>query len=62
VRIASSSDEVIRTVAFKNPDSSLVIILFNDSDDMKDVQVRQHGKELLNFNLAVKSAMTIMKK
>jgi glucosylceramidase len=62
VRIASSSNEVIRSVAFKNNDGSIVTILFNDSDEMKTVQLIQHGNEILNCNLASKSAMTILKK
>lgn len=62
VRIASSSDEVIRSVAFKNTDGSIVTILFNDSDEMKAVQLIQQGNELLHCHLAAKSAMTILKK
>ncbi|MDP4162184.1 MAG: glycoside hydrolase family 30 beta sandwich domain-containing protein [Bacillota bacterium] len=62
VRIASSSDEVIRSVAFKNTDGSIVTILFNDSDEMKTVQLIQQENEILHFNLAAKSAMTILKK
>ncbi|MEH7305225.1 glycoside hydrolase family 30 protein [Neobacillus drentensis] len=62
VRIASSSSEEIRSVAFKNTDGSIVTILFNDSDEMKAVQLKQQGNEILHCNLAAKSAMTIMKK
>lgn len=62
VRISSSSDEVIRSVAFKNTDGSIVTILFNDSDEMKAVQLIQQGNELLHCHLAAKSAMTILKK
>ncbi|MFF2447529.1 glycoside hydrolase family 30 beta sandwich domain-containing protein [Neobacillus sp. NPDC058068] len=62
VRIATTSDEVIRSVAFKNPDGSIVTILFNDSDEMKTVQLIQQGNEILHCNLAAKAAMTILKK
>jgi glucosylceramidase len=62
VRIASTSDEVIRSVAFKNPDDSIVTILFNDTDKMKTVQIMKQGQELLHCNLPAKGAMTILKK
>ncbi|MEH7480968.1 glycoside hydrolase family 30 beta sandwich domain-containing protein [Neobacillus drentensis] len=62
VRIASSNSEEIRSVAFKNTDGSIVTILFNDSDEMKAVQLIQHGNEIFHCNLAAKSAMTILKK
>ncbi|WML49072.1 glycoside hydrolase family 30 beta sandwich domain-containing protein [Neobacillus sp. PS3-34] len=61
-RIASSSDKVIRSVAFKNTDGSIVTILFNDSEEMKTVQLQQQGNEILHCHLAAKSAMTILKK
>lgn len=61
-RIASSSNEVIRSVAFKNTNGSIVTILFNDSEEMKTVQLQQQGNEILHCNLAAKSAMTILKK
>lgn len=62
VRIASSSDEIIRSVAFKNIDDSIVTILFNDSDEMQFVQLIQQGNKIIQCNLAAKSAMTVMKK
>lgn len=60
VRIASSSYDSIRSVAFKNPDESVAVILFNDRDQAENVELKLQGEDILSFQLPPKSAMTIV--
>ncbi|MFC7682132.1 glycoside hydrolase family 30 beta sandwich domain-containing protein [Paenibacillus sp. GCM10028914] len=63
VRISSSSSsELIRSVAFKNTDGSIAIVLFNDSEEMENVSLNLKGTEILTFRLESKSALTMMMK
>jgi len=56
---SSSSNEIIRSVAFRNTDHSYAIVLFNDSEEAENVAVKLQGEELLTFRLASKSALSI---
>ncbi|OAB46598.1 glycoside hydrolase family 30 protein [Paenibacillus antarcticus] len=56
---SSSSCEIIRSVAFRNTDDSFAVVLFNDSEEAKNVAVKLQGEELLTFRLASKGAISI---
>lgn len=60
VRIASTSNESIRSVAFKNTDGSIAIILFNDSEQEENAALHMRGTEQLNLLLAPKSAVSVL--
>ncbi|MBT2764374.1 glycoside hydrolase family 30 beta sandwich domain-containing protein [Paenibacillus sp. ISL-20] len=60
VRIASTSNESIRSVAFKNTDGSIAIVLFNDSEQEENAALHMQGTEQLNLRLAPKSAVSVL--
>ena len=59
VRIASTSDESIRSVAFKNTDGSIAVVLFNDSEQEEN-RTAYTGNGALNLRLAPKSAVSVL--
>ncbi|AZS13207.1 glycoside hydrolase family 30 protein [Paenibacillus lutimineralis] len=59
VRIASSSYDSIRSVAFKNTDGSIAVILFNDSEQEGNVELKLQEESVLSFQIEAKSAMTV---
>lgn len=60
-RIASTaSAEHVRSVAFTNPDKSVGIVLFNDSDEAQNVSIKLQGQEVLSCNLVGKSAISVL--
>ncbi|HEY4389803.1 MAG TPA: glycoside hydrolase family 30 beta sandwich domain-containing protein [Paenibacillus sp.] len=59
VRIASSSYDNIRSVAFKNTDGTIATILFNDSEQAGNVELKLQEESVLSFQLEPKSAMTV---
>ncbi|GAK41851.1 glucan endo-1,6-beta-glucosidase [Paenibacillus sp. TCA20] len=60
VRIGSSSNETVRSVAFRNTDGSIAVVLFNDSEEANNVQVQMPGtEEALSFRMEAKSAVTL---
>lgn len=59
VRIASTSDESIRSVAFKNTDGSIAAVLFNDSEASESVAIQLRGEEALQLEMPAKSALTV---
>jgi len=59
VRIASTNDDRIRSVAFKNTDGSIAAVLFNDSEVSESVAIKLHGEEALHLEMPAKSALTI---
>lgn len=59
VRIASSNDRCIRSVAFQNDDQSKVIILFNDSEESTSVKLTIDNLIINRIYLPAKAAMTI---
>ncbi|MGG3280185.1 glycoside hydrolase family 30 protein [Paenibacillus solani] len=59
VRIASTSGDRIRSVAFKNTDGSIAAVLFNDSEASESVAIQLHGEEALHLEMPAKSALTI---
>lgn len=60
VRIASTSHESIRSVAFKNTDGSIAVVLFNDSEQEENAALHMQGTEPLNLRLAPKSAVSVL--
>ncbi|WP_461198465.1 glycoside hydrolase family 30 protein [Enterococcus sp. N249-2] len=60
VRIASSNDESIRSVAFQNENQTVVVILFNDSENGASVKVTIDSLRMDTIYLPAKSAMTIV--
>ncbi len=60
VRIDSTSTgDHIRSVAFKNPDGSIAVVLFNDGKNAENVTLRLIGEEKLSFSMAPKSAISV---
>jgi len=59
IRLESTSDAVIRTVAFRNLDKSMAIVVFNDSDEDHNIKVALDKQELVHVHVAAKSALTI---
>ncbi|GIP55504.1 glycoside hydrolase family 30 protein [Paenibacillus vini] len=60
VRIHSdSSVDHIRSVAFKNTDDSIAVVLFNDGEGVENVSLRLRGEAELSFSMAPKSAISI---
>lgn len=57
---ASTNQEVIRSVAFKNTDNSIAVVLFNDSEKAENVALNLPGADELSFRLASKSALSIL--
>ncbi|QAY66968.1 glycoside hydrolase family 30 protein [Paenibacillus protaetiae] len=63
VRIASeSSKEEIRSVAFRNADGSIAVVLFNDSGETSNVELNLPGGHAAALSLAPKSALTVIAK
>ncbi|MGG3508745.1 glycoside hydrolase family 30 beta sandwich domain-containing protein [Paenibacillus lautus] len=60
VRIASTSHESIRSVAFKNTDGSIAVVLFNDSEQEENAALHMQGTEQLNLRLTPKSAVSVL--
>lgn len=61
LRIESSSNsDLIRSVAFKNTDGSVALVLFNNGEEPENVTVKLQGADVLNFRLESKSAVTMM--
>ncbi|MBT2282703.1 glycosyl hydrolase [Paenibacillus polymyxa] len=61
VRIEStSSDDGICSVAFKNADGSVALVLFNDGEETANVQTKLRNEELLCFQMESKSATSIL--
>lgn len=56
---AESSNEQIRSVAFRNTDGSIAAVLFNDGDKEEIVAVQLQGEEVLTFPMAPKSAVSL---
>lgn len=60
VRIAAESDQPsIRSVAFRNMDDSIGVVLFNDDEQASDVRLRLRGTELPSLRMESKSALSI---
>jgi glucosylceramidase len=61
VRIASSSSsDFIRSVAFKNRDESIAIVMFNDSEKSANVALKLQGTDHISFGLESKSAVSFL--
>lgn len=59
VRIGSNSDDAVPTVAFRNVDGSIAVVLFNDQYHSESVEVRVPGYETMSFGMEAKSALTL---
>lgn len=62
VRVGSPNDEKVRSVAFRNADGSVAVVLFNDSDSPENVEVVVRGTEAVTLQMPAKSALTVMVK
>ncbi|KZS46412.1 glycosyl hydrolase [Paenibacillus glucanolyticus] len=60
LRVASTSNDLIRSVAFKNTDGSIAAVLFNDSEAPESVAIQLRGEEALQLEMPAKSALTVM--
>ena len=59
VRIESSNDRHIQSVAFQNNNKSIVVILFNDSEKDASVKITIDTYSMDTIYLSAKTAMTI---
>lgn len=59
LRVASTSNDRIRSVAFKNTDGSIAAVLFNDSEASESVVIQLRGEEVLQLEMPAKSALTV---
>lgn len=60
VRIAAESKEAaIRSVAFRNTDDSIGVVLFNDGEEARNVALELTGTEGTRFRLGPKSALSL---
>jgi len=60
LRIDSTSDSQIRTVAFKNTDGSIVTVVLNDSEVDKNVRLIVNDTEIIHCHAPSKSALTVV--
>lgn len=60
VRIAAEAEEAaIRSVAFRNTDDSIGVVLFNDGEEARNVALELTGTEEARFRLGPKSALSL---
>lgn len=60
VRIGSeTSREQIHAVVFRNKDSSVAAVLFNDGEAAENVQLKLDGAETLSFRVEAKAALSV---
>ncbi|MBR2566325.1 MAG: glycosyl hydrolase [Paenibacillus sp.] len=55
-----SSDTSVYTVAFRNTDGSTALVLFNDGQEARPIQIEMRGQELLCVHMESKCAMSII--
>ncbi|QUL53137.1 glycosyl hydrolase [Paenibacillus tritici] len=55
----TASHEQLRSVAFRNRDGSVAVVLFNDGEAEETVAVKLQGEEMLTFSMAPKSAVSL---
>ena len=60
IRIDSTSDTEVRTVAFKNPDDTIAIVVLNDSEQDQNIRILLADTEVIHHYAPSKSAMTIV--
>lgn len=60
VRIeAEAAHDAIHTVAMRNEDQSIAVIVFNDSEEANDISIERAHQEPIKLQLAAKSAVTV---
>ncbi|WP_423188979.1 glycoside hydrolase family 30 protein [Alkalibacterium sp. f15] len=59
-RIHSSQKSVIKNVVFKNVDNSIVIVLFNDSEEDRVTEINLNNSNSFTMDIKAKAAMTIV--
>jgi len=59
-RVESNDDRVICTAAFKNPDGSIVTVIFNDGDEGQNINVSAGKLPQASLHLPSKSAVTLV--
>ncbi|MRN53656.1 glycoside hydrolase family 30 protein [Paenibacillus monticola] len=57
---STSSNEFIRSVAFRNTDHTIALVLFNDGEEAENIAVNLQEAELVTFRIESKSAVSIM--
>ncbi|MCC3376325.1 glycoside hydrolase family 30 beta sandwich domain-containing protein [Cohnella sp. REN36] len=57
---SSASHDFIRSVAFKNTDDSIAVIMFNDSDELANIALKLQGEDPISFGLESKSAISFL--
>ena len=60
LRIDSTSDNEIRTVAFKNTDKTIAVVIFNDSEMNQNIRVLLDEEEIIHCYAPSKSALTLV--
>ena len=61
VRIDSTSDTEVRTVAFKNTDGTIAIVVLNDSEADQNIRIALGNTEVIHCYAPSKSALTVVK-
>lgn len=60
-RLVTSQSETVKNVAFENKDGSLVVVLFNDSQEEKKLAITLNKEKLATVSLPAKAAGTFLK-
>lgn len=60
IRVETNDDEEVRNVAFINQDGSKVIVIFNDSEKPKNIEINGLSEENQFISLPKKSAVTLV--
>lgn len=60
LRIDSTSDNEIRTVAFKNTDKTIAVVILNDSETNQNIRVLLDEEEIIHCYAPSKSALTLV--
>lgn len=59
---SSASSESVKSVAFRNTDQSVAVVLFNNGEEAENVAVNLPDEGALTFRMAAKSALSILMK
>ena len=57
-----SSDTSLLSAAFRNTDGSTGLVLFNDTQESRDVKIKLRDQEMLSLHMEPKCAMSILMK
>lgn len=63
LRISAEADRPeVRTVAFRNPDDSIGVVLFNDGEGASNITLQLQGEKQASFSMESKSALSLIMK